>query len=194
MYKMCTVVRPNLLADCWLSVIRPQKIGTNHPLQRVVVDDIGYNKYNKHDSANVIDACALFDQFCNRVLVNKFNSRRLTGYELLSPANSERIRELILATQFPHKYTDDLACQALQDTDLTQNWNRQVEKIVMQLNEEDYPNPSLDFPSNELLNLPIAKTINTAIKADNIDTCEFSSIASYCSHYLNIYFSYGLAD
>lgn len=35
---MCTVARPNLLADCQLSVVRPQKIGTNHPLQGVVVD------------------------------------------------------------------------------------------------------------------------------------------------------------
>lgn len=38
MYKMCTVTRPNLLADCQLSVVRPRKIGTNHPLQWVVVD------------------------------------------------------------------------------------------------------------------------------------------------------------
>ena len=35
---MCTVVKPNLLADCQLSVAWPRKIGTNHPLQWVVVD------------------------------------------------------------------------------------------------------------------------------------------------------------
>lgn len=40
MYKMCTVTRPNLLADCQLSVVRPRKIGTNHPLQWVVVDKL----------------------------------------------------------------------------------------------------------------------------------------------------------
>ena len=41
---MCTVTRPNLLADCQLSVVRPRKIGTNHPLQWVVVDI-----FNDHD-------------------------------------------------------------------------------------------------------------------------------------------------
>ena len=35
---MCTVTRPNLLADCQLSVVRPRKIGTNHPLKWMVVD------------------------------------------------------------------------------------------------------------------------------------------------------------
>lgn len=39
LYKMCTVTRPNLLADCQLSVVRPRKIGTNQPLQWVVVDE-----------------------------------------------------------------------------------------------------------------------------------------------------------
>ena len=44
MYKMCTVTRPNLLADCQLSVVRPRKIGTNHPLQWVVVDETRNDK------------------------------------------------------------------------------------------------------------------------------------------------------
>lgn len=150
--------------------------------------DIGYNKYNKHDSSNVIDACALFDQFCNIVLTDA-----LIGDALL-PEDFERIRELILTTQFPHKHTGDLGCQALQDADLTQNWTRPVEKIVAQLNEENYPNPSFDFPANDLLNSQLAKDINTAIKLKDKNSQDLLDFIWFYNHHINLYKRHGLAD
>lgn len=154
----------------------------------MVVDDIGYNKYNKYDSSNVIDACALFDQFCNQVL-----SDALTGDALL-PTSFERIRELILATQFPHKHTDDLAGQALQDADLTQNWSRPVEKIVSELNDENYPNPSFDFPYETLLNSQLAKSINKAIKDKDKDNKDLLDFIWFYNHHIKLYERHGLAD
>ena len=150
--------------------------------------DIGYNKYNKHDSSNVIDACALFDQFCNQVL-----SDSLIGDALL-PTSFERIRELILTTQFPHKHTDDLSCQALQDADLTQNWTRPVEKIVAQLNDENYPNPSFDFPTDDLLNSQPAKDINTAIKLKDKTNQDLLDFIWFYNRHIKLYKHHGLAD
>ena len=58
MYKMCTVTRPNLLADCQLSVVRPRKIGTNHPLQWVVVDTQTHNSIYQKTKARRAQASA----------------------------------------------------------------------------------------------------------------------------------------
>ena len=150
--------------------------------------DMGYNKYNERDSLNVIDACALFDQFYNQVL-----NDTLLDYHL-SEQDIDCIHELILATQFPHKHTDDLACQALQDADLTQNWTRPVQEIVYQLNEEDYPNPSLDFPANDLLNSQLAKSINTAVQKVKTNNLDFERFNQFYTYFMNQYKSYGLAD
>ena len=150
--------------------------------------DIGYNKYNKHDSLNVINACALFDQFYNQIL-----NDTLIDYHL-NEQDIDRIHELILATQFPHKHTEDLACQALQDADLTQNWTRPVQEIVTQLADEDYPNPSLDFPTNEMLNTQLAKSINDAVQKGDTNNSDFERFYQFYTYFMNQYDSYGLTD
>lgn len=150
--------------------------------------DIGYNKYNKRDSLNVIDACALFDQFYNQVLTVSLLGYRLSEHDI------DRIHELILATQFPHKHTDDLACQALQDADLTQNWTRPVTTIVKQLADENYLNPSLDFPADELLNLKRAKSVNNVVKQSVAWDSDWNTFNHFYTYFMNKYNSYGLAD
>ena len=94
MYKMCTVTRPNLLADCQLSVVRPRKIGTNHPLQWVVVDIVLPSILNTTDiSAESIDPKAPDD---NYFIFSKNGVKE----------SDERLTETVIAKDSPLKKDD----------------------------------------------------------------------------------------
>ena len=122
---MCTVVKPNLLADCQLSVAWPRKIGTNHPLQWVVVDFIddnhtrNYNRILRTLSSNLNLLKADIQNFLNDIraeytvdcqMANFLKHNLQKSYEIYqkSGLNIDAINELLTTDSQAQEQLDQL--------------------------------------------------------------------------------------